>query len=453
MDGSRKSSLSRPFIKLDSYRWIIEVIFATYCGINFFQFLQFTIMANITEKYYNVSSTMADCTGLVFMFGFILLFIPVGHIIENTNLRTVAIISTGLTAFGTILKLFAASPTGFYLVLTAQTLCGVGQVFMISIFSKVACVWFGSDEVSTACGIGIMGSQTGLALGALTPSLLVPNSNDMDEITKGLKKLFLLDNLLSIPIFIIVLVFFRSKPESPPSHSQTQFYSGKNYEKIQYLDAFRGFLKNSDYLLIVICFGVPFGIYNSIGIIVNEMYLHYFPEDGKNVGVLTLMAIISGGVFGTIIFGYILDKTHKFKSVSFLVLTMNFATWVMVIICFHCRFVLATFFVVPLNGFFCESLMVIGFEYAIETTYPTPEAFGASFLNASIYIFAIINVFLMEFIFKNQGFFVAMMIIALFYALSACTILFVSPNLRRRNANLSETNYENIEEKIPLINE
>ncbi|KAL3269459.1 hypothetical protein HHI36_008529 [Cryptolaemus montrouzieri] len=82
---------------------------------------------------------------------------------------------------------------------------------------------------------------------------------------------------------------------------------------MQYLEAFRGFLNNCDYLSILFCFGLPSGVFNSVGLLANEMYLHYFPDNENNIGILVLISIVSGGIFASIFSGYILDKTHKFK--------------------------------------------------------------------------------------------------------------------------------------------
>lgn len=49
-DVESKNSPPKTDIVLDSYRWVIVALFAAYCGTNFFLFMQFTIIANITER-------------------------------------------------------------------------------------------------------------------------------------------------------------------------------------------------------------------------------------------------------------------------------------------------------------------------------------------------------------------------------------------------------------------
>lgn len=80
--------------------------------------------------------------------------------------------------------------------------------------------------------------------------------------------------------------------------------------------------------------------------------------------------------------------------------------------------------------------MVISYEYAIETTYPTPEAFGASILNVVVYIFAIIFIVALDIIFEQLGYLAGFIVISILAGLGTFSILFVSPQLKRQNANL-----------------
>lgn len=66
-----------------------------------------------------------------------------------------------MTVIGNALKLLATSSESYYLILISQTIVSVSQIFMLVIPTKIASVWFGAEEVSTACAIGIFGTQIG----------------------------------------------------------------------------------------------------------------------------------------------------------------------------------------------------------------------------------------------------------------------------------------------------
>jgi hypothetical protein len=78
-------------VKVYKYRWIILLIFCLYSAINFLQFLQYSIIANITAKYYDVDDTLVDLTGLMFMICFIIFCLPINFLIEKYVSLTVQI--------------------------------------------------------------------------------------------------------------------------------------------------------------------------------------------------------------------------------------------------------------------------------------------------------------------------------------------------------------------------
>ncbi|KAL3280222.1 hypothetical protein HHI36_017719 [Cryptolaemus montrouzieri] len=372
------------------------------------------------------------------MIFFILLFVPVGNMVEKTSLRTTAIISSGLTTLGNGLKLFATSPDMFYVALIAQIICAIAEIFMLITPSKVASVWFGAEEVSTACAIGVLGSQMGTALGLVVPTLIVNESDDNSKIEKGLSEMFTYNAVASTTIFVSVLLFFRSKPPSPPSQSQVCLLMKPEDENIMtYWSATKEFMRNKDFLLVLFSMGIGVGFWTASGMIINQIYVHFFPTESIAVlGILTAVSCVAGGSLGTMFFGYILDVTHKFRLVTFSVLLLNTITFTIQAYYFLTSNFIGVIISVPINGFFNGSLMVISFEYAIETTYPIPEAFGASMLNVVIYIFAIIYVVGLNIVFETAGFLVGHIIMGISLLAATLSVLLISPELRRRNANL-----------------
>ena len=68
-----------------------------------------------------------------------------------------------LGSFGTMLaawiKVGSLSPDRFYVTFIGQTVAAVAQIFVLGIPAKLAAVWFGQDQVSSACAIGVFGNQ------------------------------------------------------------------------------------------------------------------------------------------------------------------------------------------------------------------------------------------------------------------------------------------------------
>ncbi len=72
------------------------------------------------------------------------------------------ILGSVTTTLAAWINVLAAHPDRFYLVMIAQLLSSLGQVFVMSVPPNLAAIWFGPDQVSSACAIGVFGSQVPL---------------------------------------------------------------------------------------------------------------------------------------------------------------------------------------------------------------------------------------------------------------------------------------------------
>ena len=81
------------------------------------------------------------------------------YILDKKGLRINNVLGTALNALGAWLKCAAVDPSRFSLLMAAQTICGIAQIFIVSLPPRLAAVWFGPNEVSTAVAIGVFGNQ------------------------------------------------------------------------------------------------------------------------------------------------------------------------------------------------------------------------------------------------------------------------------------------------------
>lgn len=65
----------------------------------------------------------------------------------------------GIMVTGAWLKVLSASPDCFYLAFLGQALVGMAQIFILGVPARLAAVWFGPKQVSTACALGVFGNQ------------------------------------------------------------------------------------------------------------------------------------------------------------------------------------------------------------------------------------------------------------------------------------------------------
>lgn len=100
------------------------------------------------------------------------------------------------------------SRSRFYIIPIGQVPSAIAQVFILSIPAKLASTWFGSEEVSTACAIAILGTQVGVAVGCIWSSNAVKNSDNFDDIGEDFMNLHITN--ASISCFILILVLLRT---------------------------------------------------------------------------------------------------------------------------------------------------------------------------------------------------------------------------------------------------
>ncbi|KAK9692500.1 hypothetical protein QE152_g35134 [Popillia japonica] len=94
----------------------------------------------------------------------------------------------------------------------------------------------------------------------------------------------------------------------------------------------------------------------------------------EDAGLLALIAVVSGGCVGSLLFGFILDKTHKFKLTTFTILFLSSIFFILTAISLEKQHRIFTFITGGVFGFFLAGSLVVGFEYSAEVAYPEPEA-------------------------------------------------------------------------------
>lgn len=75
------------------------------------------------------------------------------------GLKVTMVMGAAGTCLGAWIKVFSAVPGRFLITLLGQGLVACSQAFILSLPSRLAAVWFGSTEVSTACSLGVFGNQ------------------------------------------------------------------------------------------------------------------------------------------------------------------------------------------------------------------------------------------------------------------------------------------------------
>lgn len=148
--------------KLYRRRFAVLTVFSLYSLVNAFQWIQYSIIANVFTQYYGVTNYKVDWLSIVYMVAYVPLIFPATWLLDRKGLRLTALLGAGLNCVGAWLKCASVSPELFGVTVTAQVICSVAQVFILGLPSRIASVWFGPREVSTACATAVLGNQVGV---------------------------------------------------------------------------------------------------------------------------------------------------------------------------------------------------------------------------------------------------------------------------------------------------
>ncbi|XP_063357847.1 uncharacterized MFS-type transporter C09D4.1 [Cydia amplana] len=376
-------------------RYLMLGIFVFYSASNAFQWIQYSIIQDAVVKYYEVSSITVYWTSMIYMITYIPLIFPASWLLDKTGLRVTTIIGSFGTCLGAWLKVFSVPQDMFWLGFTGQTIVAISQVFILNVPPRLAAVWFGADQVSLACSIGVFGNQLGVALGFVLPPMFVKAGGTIEQIAADFQFMFYLVAGVTSVLFVFILLFFKRAPATPPSAAADL---GASLDS-NFLHSVKKLFTNRNYNLLLVSYGLNVGVFYAISTLLNEVVLKFFPGANEDVGRIGLMIVVAG-MLGSVICGFILDKTHKFKETTLALYAASVVGMIIFTFTLDCGEIAVVYFSAIILGFFMNGYLPVGFEFASEITYPEPEGTTSGILNAAVQVFGIVLTLLYEWMLK-----------------------------------------------------
>uniref|UniRef100_A0A8C1WN10 Feline leukemia virus subgroup C cellular receptor family, member 2a n=1 Tax=Cyprinus carpio TaxID=7962 RepID=A0A8C1WN10_CYPCA len=414
-------------------RWLIVFLFSSYSLCNAFQWIQYGIINNIFMKFYNVSSFAIDWLSMIYMLTYIPFIFPVTWLLERKGLRVIALFAASINCVGTWIKVASVQPNLFWVTMLGQFACSFAQVFILGMPSQVASVWFGSDEVSTACAIGVFGNQLGIAIGFLIPPVLVPNVDDMNELAQHISFMFYITAAVASLIFLLVVFVFQEKPEIPPSLAQVALRHMPTAQ-YSYLASISRLFRNKPFILLLISYGLNVGCFYAVSTLLNRMIIEHYPGEEVNAGRIGLTLVIAG-VVGSLLCGFWLDKTKSYKETTLSVYLLSFVGMVIYAFTLNLGHLWVVFLTSGLLGFFMTGYLPLGFEFAVELTYPESEGTSSGLLNCSAQIFGIAFTIIQGKIINHFSTLAGNIFLCVFLLIGSIMTALIKSDLRRQKAN------------------
>ncbi|XP_007552959.1 choline/ethanolamine transporter flvcr2b isoform X3 [Poecilia formosa] len=419
--------------RLYKRRWIIVFLFSSYSLCNSYQWIQYGIIGNIFMKFYNVEAFTIDWTSMIYMLTYIPLIFPVTWLLDRKGLRVIALAGTALNCVGTWIKVASVRSDLFAVTFLGQFCSSLAQVFILGMPSKIASVWFGSEEVSTACSIGVFGNQMGCAIGFLLPPILVPNVEDMDELAKHIKTMFYITAGVASFLFILVIFVFQERPKLPPTLAQASARTMPP-EDYSYVASILRLLRNKPFVLLIVSYGLNVGCYYAVGTLLNRMIIDRYPGEEVNAGRIGLTIVVAGMV-GSLICGIWLDRTKTYKQTTLAVYVMTLVGMIVYTATLDQGLLWVVFITAGSLGFFMTGYLPLGFEFAAELTYPESEGTSSGLLNCSAQVFGIIFTIGQGKIIDKFGTLAGNIFLCVFLLIGSIMTGLIKSDLRRQNAN------------------
>ncbi|XP_059908246.1 heme transporter FLVCR2 isoform X2 [Gadus macrocephalus] len=424
-----------PPTQLTKRRWAMLFLFTSYSMCNAFQWLQYGIINNIFMRFYNVNSFAIDWMSMVYMLTYIPFIFPTIWLLDKTGLRVMAIVASSINCLGAWIKVASVGPDLFWVTMLGQFASALAQVFILGMPSHVASVWFGPDEVSSASSIGVAGNQVGIAIGFLLPPILVPNVDDVEELAYHIGVMFYITAGVATLIFVLVVIVFQEKPELPPSQAQAQARS-LSPDQYSYKASIGRLLCNKSFMLLVLTYGLNVGCFYAVSTLLNRMITEQYPGEEVNAGRIGLTIVIAGMV-GSLICGIWMDKTKTYKQTTFAVYLLTFIGMLVYSFTLNLGHMWVVFLTAAILGFFMTGYLPLGFEFAVELTYPESEGTSSGLLNCSAQLFGIIFTISQGKIMDKWGTLAGNIFLCVFLLIGTILTGFIKSDLRRQNANAS----------------
>ncbi|XP_023247108.1 uncharacterized MFS-type transporter C09D4.1-like [Copidosoma floridanum] len=364
----KSDSNSKIVTKVYKRRWLNLGLYVFYSSLVASQWVEYSIIANIVARYYNVSLRAVDWTSMIYMLFYVVFIFPISYLSERIGLRHTIILGSFLCCFGAWIKTLSVTPDRFPVTFAGQSIVALSLVIMLPMPGRVSANWFGSDELSTATSLGIFGPQFGISMMFFLPPFIVKNHEDVYDIGVDLSLLFWGVALASSLNLVLVILFFKDEPKLPPN--ETRALQKMNLNQVEgFIGPMKQLFTNKSFLILCNSYGLNVGILNVLGTLLSQLFLIHFANAEKDAGMIGLLIIFTG-MFGSIMFGIILDKTRKFKETAVTVYFLTLCGQILFSVAILMEVKWMVYVAAIFLGFFMSGYLALGYELAAEYTYP-----------------------------------------------------------------------------------
>lgn len=358
-------------VRIYSYRWVVLAALMAVIMASEMQWLVLAPISRAAGSFYasqipSDSLIGPDLLTLIHLVVFVFVSIPISYVIDRIGLKwTLRGGAILLAAFSLIKGLGANS---FWTVTFAQIGLSIAHAIIMNNVTLVTARWFPLRERGFAIGLVSLAQYLGLLLVMIvSPQAVVTNPNAAGY-GEGIPTLLFWLGIANAVSAVAVLFLFKEKPPTPPSREP--------FEVDSFLASFKLLLHKKHMGGFITIFGLVWGLFNVFIAKIDSITAFIGIENSNGIVGLVLLG---GGMAGSVVIPFLSDFLRKRKLFFFICMVGIFAG----VLVFAFIPLMPGGFLSPVTigliaagilGFFFQSAIPLGYQYASELSYPVQEA-------------------------------------------------------------------------------
>eukprot|EP01059_Diplonema_ambulator_P002484 TRINITY_DN12106_c0_g1_i1.p1 TRINITY_DN12106_c0_g1~~TRINITY_DN12106_c0_g1_i1.p1 ORF type:complete len:546 (+),score=176.79 TRINITY_DN12106_c0_g1_i1:52-1638(+) len=384
------SEASSVFYTVTPYRWGVLLCVFSVNLLNAAFWLTYSPIADKVADKYDVSKSVVNVLSYCMSGLYGPVVWSVAPLVKKIGFANSVRLAATCTMLGGVVRYFGTSHSTFFFLIIGQCLSGVARPLVSQLLGLVSLNWFPAHQRVLATAIAALGNPFGIGLGfALSPAIV---GNNPDNVVK----LNLVTMVLGLTMFVFVMAIVRDRPKNDPSEAAIQ--ARENKDAVPFMEEMKH-LKNAQYWMMAIAFGLGFGQTNAVAIMLNTL-LKPFGYNNSTIGLTGVMTILPGIVGAGVVAGYL--GKHPLHREALICIYLIGGLLLQSMMLAACRentvekygqanpFILIS---AALFGFFAQPCFSVAIELGCETVYPaSPSLASAGVVMCAQYVGLIISV-------------------------------------------------------------
>ena len=206
-------------IGLSCYRYVIVIIFFLLNFINGMHWITFAACAAKFGKFYHLSNLGVDCLSMIYMGVYIFSSFFCSYFIDKISMKNGLRLAALLIIVGAVFKIFSNVHIAFAFV--GQFLASSLQPAILNSPAKLAATWFDEKSRVLVTSICCLANTIGVMFGFVIHTFVMEENTVNPRIFKrDFRTYVIIEACISFGIGLGFFIFFKEKPEKPPSKSQ-----------------------------------------------------------------------------------------------------------------------------------------------------------------------------------------------------------------------------------------